>query len=127
MNVTNEQETEQERKLEVRIQRELAQFLKDRGWQVERMLADAYQNGIPDLYCHHRKWGSRWVEVKRPDHYSFTKAQRRKRTHPSAALATHRVRSQEACCASLHHCARHLGLRQRVVAWFRCRLPPGSG
>ena len=74
----NEQELQQERKLELQIQRELAQFLKDRGWHVERMLADAYQNGIPDLYCFHKKWGHRWVEVKRPDHYSFTKAQRRK-------------------------------------------------
>ena len=57
---------------------DLADFLRARGWLVERMLADAFQNGIPDLYIHHPKWGSRWVEVKRPDNYSFTKAQRRK-------------------------------------------------
>lgn len=67
-----------EDKLELQIQRELVEFLKIRGWHVERMLANAYQAGIPDLYCFHRKWGSRWIEVKRPDKYTFTKAQRRK-------------------------------------------------
>ncbi len=71
-------EQERERKLELQIQKDLADFLRARGWLVERMLADAFQNGIPDLYIHHPKWGSRWVEVKRPDNYSFTRAQRRK-------------------------------------------------
>ena len=65
-------------KLEVQIQRELVAFLKARGWHVERMLANAYQTGIPDLYCYIRKWGQRWIEVKRPDDYSFTRAQRLK-------------------------------------------------
>ena len=73
----NEQE-EKDRKLELHIQHELITFLKARGWLVERLLADAFQNGFPDFYIHHPKWGSRWVEVKRPDNYSFTKAQRRK-------------------------------------------------
>jgi len=71
-------EQEQERKQESQIQRELVRFLKARGWHCERMLANAFQDGIPDLYIHHPKWGGRWVEVKRPDSYSFTKAQRRK-------------------------------------------------
>ena len=65
-------------KLELHIQRQLVEYLRARGWHVERMLANAFQTGIPDLYCHHPKWGARWVEVKRPDGYSFTRAQRRK-------------------------------------------------
>ena len=65
-------------KRELHIQRELVEFLRTRGWHVERMLADAYQNGIPDLFCHHKRWGMRWVEVKRPDEYSFTLRQRQK-------------------------------------------------
>jgi hypothetical protein len=67
-----------EGKLELQIQRDLVEFLGIRGWHVERMLADAYQNGIPDLYCFHRKWGERWVEVKRPEGYTLTLRQRQK-------------------------------------------------
>lgn len=65
-------------KLERDIQRELVAFLQARDWHVERMSADAYQNGIPDLYCHHPKWGGRWIEVKRPTDYTFTRRQRQK-------------------------------------------------
>jgi hypothetical protein len=67
-----------EDKLELHLQRELVTFLRARGWYVERMLANAYQTGIPDLYCYHTKWRERWVEIKRPADYSFTRAQRRK-------------------------------------------------
>ena len=69
---------EDERKLESRIQRELVEFLRARGWHVERMLADAFQNGIPDLYAFHREHGHRWIEVKRPSGYSFTRRQRQR-------------------------------------------------
>ena len=65
-------------KLELQIQRELVAFLRARNWHVERMLANAFQTGIPDLYCYHKKWGPRWIEVKRPNEYSFTRAQRLK-------------------------------------------------
>ena len=69
---------QEEHKLELHIQRDLVKFLKARGWHVERMLADSYQNGIPDLYCFHKQQGHRWVEVKRPVAYSFTIRQRQK-------------------------------------------------
>jgi hypothetical protein len=71
-------ENKSDAKQELQIQRDLVAFLRTRGWHVERMLADAYQNGIPDLYCYHRKWGERWVEVKRPEGYNFTLRQRQK-------------------------------------------------
>jgi len=67
-----------EQKPEVQIQRELVAFLKARGWHVERLFADAFQNGFPDLYCYHKKWHERWIEVKRPDRYTFTLRQRQK-------------------------------------------------
>ena len=67
-----------EDKLEQHIQRELVEFLRARGWHVERLLADSFQNGFPDFYCYHMKWGQRWVEVKRPKDYSFTRRQRQK-------------------------------------------------
>ncbi len=64
--------------LEYKIQLALIYFLKTRGWLVERMIGNAFQQGIPDLYCHHPKWGYRWIDVKRPGKYSFTRAQKRK-------------------------------------------------
>jgi hypothetical protein len=61
------------------IQQDLIAFLEARGWLVERMIGNAFQTGVPDLYCHHPNWGYRWIDVKRPGkNYSFTKAQRRK-------------------------------------------------
>jgi hypothetical protein len=60
------------------IQREIVEFLKARRWHVERLFADAYQNGFPDLFAAHERWGLRWIEVKRPDDYSFTLRQRQK-------------------------------------------------
>lgn len=65
-------------KLELEIQRELVTFLRARGWHVERMLGNSFQCGIPDLFCFHKKWSMRWVEVKRPEGYSFTQRQRQR-------------------------------------------------
>jgi hypothetical protein len=65
-------------KLEQQIQRELVKFLGAREWHVERLLADSFQNGLPDLYAYHRKWQQRWIEVKRPEGYSFTLRQKQK-------------------------------------------------
>lgn len=60
------------------IQRDLIQFLSERAWHVERMTGNMYQKGIPDLYCFHRKWGERWIDVKNDGRYSFTEDQKRK-------------------------------------------------
>lgn len=61
------------------IQQDLIVFLKARGWHVERMIGNAFQMGIPDLFIAHPKWGQRWLDVKRPGkNYSFTKAQKLK-------------------------------------------------
>lgn len=58
------------------IRADVIRFLETRGWLVEIMVGSAYQTGIPDLYCYHRKWGERWIDVKQPKRYTFTKAQR---------------------------------------------------
>lgn len=63
---------------EKKIQDNLILYLKDRDWLVERMIGNAYQIGIPDLYLFNRKWGERWVDVKVEGEYSFTKAQKLK-------------------------------------------------
>lgn len=42
------------------------------------MIGNALQTGIPDLYCHHPKYGERWIDAKVEGRYSFTKAQKLK-------------------------------------------------
>lgn len=58
------------------IQREFIQYLKNRNWLVERMIGNAYQMGIPDIYVAHEKYGSRWIDLKNPVSYEFTRQQR---------------------------------------------------
>jgi hypothetical protein len=58
------------------IQKDLIAYLEARGWLVERLIGNAFQLGIPDLFAHHPKWGSRWIDVKVDGKYSFTKAQK---------------------------------------------------
>ncbi len=60
------------------IQGEVVAFMRARGWLVERMIGNAFQVGVPDLYCFHPKWGTRWIDVKNKGRYSFTKAQKLK-------------------------------------------------
>ncbi len=60
------------------IQRDLMEFMRIRGWLVERMTGNMFQKGIPDLYCFHKKWGERWIDVKNDGKYSFTNDQKRK-------------------------------------------------
>ncbi len=57
------------------IQDALVEFLEYRGWLVKKTHGNEYQSGLPDLYCAHRKYGQRWIEVKNPDAYAFTPAQ----------------------------------------------------
>lgn len=61
------------------VQKDLIFFLKCREWHVERVIGNALQMGLPDLFIAHKRWGTRWLDVKRPgSKYSFTKAQKRK-------------------------------------------------
>lgn len=61
---------------EARIQREFIRYVKDRGWHVERMIGNALQKGIPDIFIAHLKHGTRWVDLKNPHDYEFTRSQR---------------------------------------------------
>lgn len=53
-------------------------FLEHKGWHVERLIGNAFQHGIPDLFIGKPGDGTRWVDIKVYGRYSFTKAQRRK-------------------------------------------------
>lgn len=61
--------------LERKIQEELINFFKIRDWGVKSTHGNIYQFGFPDLYVCHNRYGTRWVEVKRPVGYRFTPAQ----------------------------------------------------
>src|SRR5690242_14290590 len=60
------------------IQQDLIEFLGIRQWHVEHTHGTSVQTGFPDLFIAHRKYGTRWIDVKNPARYSFTDAQRRK-------------------------------------------------
>lgn len=57
------------------IQDAIKEFLEQRGWFVNETHGNMFQSGFPDLYCTHMHFGQRWVEVKNPEKYEFTKAQ----------------------------------------------------
>lgn len=57
------------------IQKDIIRMLEGYGWFVRATHGNAYQNGFPDLYCCHPRYGARWVECKNPKKYAFTTAQ----------------------------------------------------
>ena len=69
---------------EAKIQDAFIAFLEARGWHCERMIGVSgasqrgQQVGIPDIYIMHPKYGQRWVDLKNPGKYEFTRAQRYK-------------------------------------------------
>jgi hypothetical protein len=63
---------------EWRIQQDLIEYLRIRDWLVEVTHGNIYQIGFPDLFLAHKKYGTRWVDVKNEERYTFTAAQREK-------------------------------------------------
>lgn len=63
---------------EFHIQKRWVAFLEKKGWHVERLVGNAFQLGIPDIFIGHPQYGCRWVDIKVYGRYSFTKAQRAK-------------------------------------------------
>ena len=57
------------------IQEDFIKFFEARGWLVERMVGNAYQLGIPDLYIFHKNHGPRWIDIKYAKKNIYTKAQ----------------------------------------------------
>ena len=62
---------------EKQIQNAIIAFLNQRNWFVKSTHGNAYQSGFPDLYAHHKIYGPRWIEVKNPEKYQFTVAQKK--------------------------------------------------
>lgn len=63
------------RRPEDQIKDKIKERLETYGWMVLVTHGNAYQSGLPDLYCMHPKYGARWIEVKNPKGYHFTAAQ----------------------------------------------------
>ena len=59
------------------IQDKIIAKLRMLQWSVRETHGNLYQWGFPDLYCAHRQYGTRWVEVKDPARRGnvFTEAQ----------------------------------------------------
>ena len=60
---------------EAKIQDALVRHLKIKDWFVIETHGNEFSMGLPDLYCCHSRFGTRWVEVKNPTGYRFTAAQ----------------------------------------------------
>ena len=50
-------------------------MLRSIEWYVHVTHGNEFSMGLPDLYCGHKKYGTRWIEVKNPLGYTFTAAQ----------------------------------------------------
>lgn len=62
---------------EAPIKRKIVELLERRGFFVIVTHGNAFQAGLPDIYCCHLNYGPRWIEVKFASKYSFTKDQLR--------------------------------------------------
>lgn len=60
-------------------------YLRERGWFVKIVHGNKFTSGLPDLFIAHKHHGSRWVELKNPESYHFTPAQ--KTTFPEMTAA----------------------------------------
>lgn len=60
---------------EAKIQEAVIKMLRERGWFVKVLHGNLFQSGMPDLFICQRRYGSRFVEIKNPEAYSFTSAQ----------------------------------------------------
>lgn len=59
------------------IRSAIIKFLVARGWYIKIMHGSLYQQGFPDLFCTHKRYGIRLIEVKLPNMIGskFTPAQ----------------------------------------------------
>lgn len=60
---------------EAKIQRGIVERLKLLDWYVIVTHGNEFQMGVPDLIIQHKRYGTKFVEVKNPESYRFTAAQ----------------------------------------------------
>ncbi len=52
-------------RIEAYHQKQVILYLRAREWFVRATHGNLYQSGFPDLFATHRKYGHRWVEMKK--------------------------------------------------------------
>lgn len=57
------------------IQKDIIAYLKNLDWYIRVTHGNAFQSGLPDLFCCHYIYGHRWIDVKNPKSYNITPAQ----------------------------------------------------
>lgn len=60
---------------ESKIQEAIIEKLRGGDWLVVVTHGNEFQKGLPDLWCAHHMYGTRWIEVKNTVNYRFTPAQ----------------------------------------------------
>lgn len=55
-----------QRRPEDQIKDDLLVYLRSKGWFCKPTHGNAYQDGFPDIFACHSKFGQRWIEVKLP-------------------------------------------------------------
>jgi hypothetical protein len=60
---------------ESKIQNGIIEKLRGGDWLVVVTHGNEFQKGLPDLWCAHVQYGTRWIEVKNTENYRFTPAQ----------------------------------------------------
>lgn len=66
---------------EARLQEQIIQFLRDRGWHVRQTHGNAFQKGVPDLLCFNASFirtefgPYRPIDVKVEGQHKYTKSQ----------------------------------------------------
>lgn len=64
---------------EAKVQKAILEMLRQRQWHCIVTHGSLYMSGVPDIFCCHKSYGQRWVEVKLPEMKGsrFTAAQLR--------------------------------------------------
>ena len=47
-------------------EKQLRDWMFIKGWHTIKLHGSTFQSGLPDLYCMHKLYGQRWIEVKTP-------------------------------------------------------------
>jgi hypothetical protein len=56
-------------------QEELRKYMHTLGWATIKTHGNAYQKGLPDLYCSSKDYGQRWIELKKDENERLTRDQ----------------------------------------------------
>jgi len=57
-------EPRQREQPENKLKKQVVSHLEKRGWYIIKTHGNMYQSGLPDLYCCHPRYGTRWIELK---------------------------------------------------------------